>query len=143
MTKIPEAYKPVYQEIMITLQKKYNHMTEVCRLTGELEDALQRDDRVSAQMLLVMRQEEIEGIQKCDKSLQLLIESTPPDMREWLQKAINGTLPQNDESAPEENQILRISANIRSEWEKTVRIDRHVNQKLAGEESFYHQSEAE
>lgn len=143
MTKIPEAYKPVYQEIMITLQKKYNHMTEVYRLTGELEDALQRDDRVSTQMLLVMRQEEIEGIQKCDKSLQLLIESTPPDMREWLQKAINGTLPQNDESAPEENQILRISANIRSEWEKTVRIDRHVNQKLAGEESFYHQSEAE
>ena len=36
MARIPEAYKPVYREIMTTLQRKYNHMTEVCRLTAEI-----------------------------------------------------------------------------------------------------------
>ena len=68
MARIPEAYKPVYREIMTTLQRKYNHMTEVCRLTAEIEGALQRDDRVSTQMLIEMRQVEIEGLQQSDKA---------------------------------------------------------------------------
>ncbi len=138
MANLAEEYRPVYKEILTTLQKKYNYMTEVCRLTGEIEEALKRDDRISTQMLLAMRQEELDGIKKCDKDLHLLIESTPEVLRQWLEKAVNGTIPQSDEYGTEENMVLRISANIRSEWEKAVRIDRHVNRKLAGEESFYH-----
>ena len=106
MANLAEEYRPIYKEILTTLQKKYNYMTEVCRLTGEIEEALKRDDRISTQMLLAMRQEELDGIKKCDKDLHLLIESTPEVLRQWLEKA--------------------------------VRIDRHVNRKLAGEESFYH-----
>ena len=137
MARIPEAYKPVYREIMTTLQRKYNHMTEVCRLTAEIEGALQRDDRVSTQMLIEMRQVEIEGLQQSDKALQLVIESTPEDMRQWLNKAVSGTVSQDEAYDTEENLILRVAGNIRGEWEKTMRIDRHVNQRLAGADSFY------
>ena len=97
MANLAEEYRPVYKEILTTLQKKYNYMTEVCRLTGEIEEALKRDDRISTQMLLAMRQEELDGIKKCDKDLHLLIESTPEVLRQWLEKAVNGTIPQSDE----------------------------------------------
>lgn len=137
MTKIAEEFKPLYKEILTVLQKKYNHMTEVCRLTEEMESALQRDDRVSTQMLIVMRQEEIEQLQQCDKDLHLYIESAPQDLKEWLKKAIEGTMSQSVEYDSENNLVLKVSANIRSAWEKTVRIDRYVNRKLAGEYSFY------
>ena len=76
-------------------------------------------------------------MQQSDKALQLLIESTPEDMRQWLNKAVSGTVPQDEAYDTEENLILRVAGNIRGEWEKTVRIDRHVNQRLAGADSFY------
>lgn len=137
MKTIEEQYQPIYKEILVVLQKKYNYMSEICRLTGELENALQIDDRVSTQMLIEMRQEELDGIRRCDKDLQLYIESMPAEERSWLEKAVTGLVTQSEEYAAEDNMILRISESIRSAWEKTVRIDKHVNQKLAGEDSFY------
>ncbi|MBR5229702.1 MAG: hypothetical protein IKW01_02505 [Firmicutes bacterium] len=140
MTYIAEEYKPIYKEILTVLQKKYNYMTEICRLTEEMEKSLQRDDRISTQMLISMRQEEIEGIQQCDRELDLYVDSLPQTLQEWMKDALKGTELQSEECGMEDNLVLKLSANIRSAWEKTIRIDKHVNQKLAGEDSFYYES---
>ena len=94
---------------------------------------------MSARMEISMRQDELEGLKLCDSELNLYIESTPESLREWLKEAVKGTTAQNEDYEPEENLVLKISSNIRSAWEKTMRIDRHVNQKLAGEDSFYNE----
>jgi hypothetical protein len=137
MSYTAESFKPIYQEMMKVLQKKYNHMTEVCKLTVELEEGLNRNDRVSAQMLLSMRQEELEGIKVCDRDLQLYVDSLPQEVRHRLEEIINARQPSGELECNEEKIMLRIATGTRREWEKTVTIDKVLNRKIVGEKNSY------
>jgi len=131
-------YGELLTEIAKVLQKKYRCMTEISRLTEEAAQALGRDDKISAQMILGMRAEEVEGIRECDKSILLFRESMPCELEEWLGKALEGTGAVTEEPYGKEGaMVLRIAGNIRSVWEKTIRVDRHMNTRLAGKDSFY------
>ena len=61
-----ENYGELLTEIAKILQKKYTHMSEISRLTNEIAEELSRDDRVSVQMTLGMRGEELEKVKECD-----------------------------------------------------------------------------
>ena len=53
------------KKIMILLQRKYSSIREIANLTKELEGAFARNDEVSATMLLQMRADEMEKIERC------------------------------------------------------------------------------
>lgn len=133
-----ENYKQLLMEIARILQKKYNCMTEICRLTEESAQALGRNDKVSVQMLLGMRGEEIEKVRECDKNINLFKESAPVEFSGWLEKALEGKEPVNEVPYGKEGAIvLKIAGNVRSVWEKTMTVDKHMNTRLAGKDSFY------
>ena len=46
-------------KLIVQLKKRYSLLTEIKDLTEQMSDALNRDDEVSFQMLLSMRQEPI------------------------------------------------------------------------------------
>ena len=50
----------IYVEIMKKLQRKYGSLNEIQKTTQEMQEALSRNDRVSMEMLISMRQEGIE-----------------------------------------------------------------------------------
>ena len=50
------------QEILTGMQRRYRGMSEIERLTKELADTLSSGDRESAQLLLNMRQSEMEKV---------------------------------------------------------------------------------
>ena len=48
------------ETILIYLQRRYNILREVCSLTEELAEAVERGDTVSASLLLDMRGEQLQ-----------------------------------------------------------------------------------
>ena len=133
-----EIYMQTLMEVAKILQKKYNCMSEIFRLTEEAAQALGRDDKVSVQMILGMRGEEMDRIRECDKNVGLFRDGVPPELADWLSEALEGKLPVTEDPYGKEGAvILRIAANTRSVWERTMVVDRRMNMRLSGKDSFY------
>ena len=56
------ADQELWNELLKQAQGRYQTINEVLRVTKEIADALSRDDRVAAQMLLGMRQESLDSL---------------------------------------------------------------------------------
>ncbi len=134
---IEENYEQLLMEIAKVLQKKYTHMSEISRLTEEMAEELSRDDRVSVQMTLGMRGEEIEKVRECDHNFQVFLDSVPAELKDWLEEVSDGRVNSSDKYGKEGMLIVRLAVSIRNIWEKTMTIDRHMNKRLAGADSFY------
>lgn len=133
-----EIYMQTLMEVAKILQKKYNCMSEIFSLTEEAAQALGRDDKVSVQMILGMRGEEMDRIRECDKNVGLFRDGMPPELADWLSEALEGKLPVTEDPYGKEGAvILRIAANTRSVWERTMVVDRRMNMRLSGKDSFY------
>lgn len=122
-------------EILKLLVARQNHLNETLRLTRELSGTLDRNDRVSAQMLLEMRGQEMEGIDNSIRKLQLfreqLSEQTQSEIDQLLQCR---TIANQDKNA---DRIIEISKNCKKILEETIAIDRRISRKIAGADSFY------
>ena len=79
----------IFIEIMKKLQKKYGSMNEIFKTTQEMQDALARDDRVSLEMLIKMRQDEIDRAVDCDRDIQYLLSVLAPERREQVRDWLN------------------------------------------------------
>lgn len=136
-TAMEDNYSELLVEIAKMLQKKYTYMSEINRLTEEMAEELSRDDRVSVQMTLGMRGEEIEKMQDCNRHLSLFVDSAPLELKEWLLSTLDGKGTESGKYGKEGMLVFRLAGSIRTAWEKTMTIDRHMNKRLAGEDSFY------
>lgn len=132
-----ENYNELLLEIAKMLQKKYTYMSEINRLTEEMAEELLRDDRVSVQMTLGMRGEEIEKMKDCNRHLNLFLDNAPIELKEWLSRTLDGKGAESGEYGKEGMLVARLAGSIRTSWEKTMAIDRHMNKRLAGADSFY------
>ncbi len=131
-------YQDLLTEIAKLLQKKYNTMSEVSRLTEEMAQTLSRNDRVSVQMLLEMREEELNKIREYDKHIFLLRDSAPAEVSQWIAEAVKGKEPVSETPYGKEGAaLLRVAGNVRSLWERVMVVDRNMNRKLAGQDSHY------
>lgn len=137
MEESTQNYGELLTEVAKLLQRKYTHMAEINRLTQEIAQELQRDDRVNVQLMLGMRGEEIEAVRDCEKKLILFQDSAPPELSEWLQQALKGKMHAEDMESKEKALVVRLAGSVRSVWEKIMVTDRHMSMRLAGDDSFY------
>lgn len=72
-------------EVLSQSRKKYGCVSEIGRMTKELAEALSRNDKVSAQLLLEMRGEEMAKADTCEKNIRLLVEEAGIQDRERLE----------------------------------------------------------
>lgn len=71
-------------KLIVQLKKRYSLLTEIKHLTEQMSDALNRDDEVSFQMLLSMRQEPILYMKESDGVLLSLKSELPEDIiKRW------------------------------------------------------------
>lgn len=84
-------------KLLVQIKKRYSLLTEIFDLTQQMLDALDRDDEVSFQMLLSMRQEPILYMKESDGILSNL-KSELPDyiIRRW-QELENNAEPESQE----------------------------------------------
>lgn len=127
--------------IMICLQKRYNILREISRLTEELVNALERRDSVSSALILEMRGEQMERDAACQEEL-LQIAENVPEFRKTLYEAAFGPIPDltvRSETCRNEKEawIWKKIFDIRSHSQKLIeeirsrdnRITRKVRQK--------------
>lgn len=133
------ADQELWIEILKQLQRRYQAVNEAFRVTKEIAEALSRDDRVAAQMLLGMRQEELDRLSKSEEKIYMLLECVNLQERAEILALLKGERRASPEASFEEKKIGEIGENIRRSLEKTVELDRIISVKLAGKDSFYKQ----
>ena len=124
------------QEILTGMQRRYRGMSEIERLTKELADTLSSGDRESAQLLLNMRQSEMEKVGDVDHALREMLHVLEPEKREYIAGLMNGN-EQSGYDSPEEEKIVRMAEQTSRILERIIVVDRILSQKLAGKDSYY------
>lgn len=131
------AEQELWMELLKQMHRRYGMVNEVFRVTKEIADALSRDDRVAAQMLLGMRQEEIDHLSESEEKIYMLLECAESLERGDILALLKGEREAAKEASFEEKKIGEIGNNIRRNLEKIREVDRVVSVKLAGKDSFY------
>lgn len=133
------AVQELWTELLKQLQGRYQALNEVFRITKEIADALSRDDRVAVQMLLEMRQEELDHLAKSEEKIYMLLECVDQQERAEILALLKGEQKVSPDASFGEKKCGEIGENIRRNLEKVLELDRMVSVKLAGKDSFYKQ----
>lgn len=120
-------------DILVQERKRYNLLNEVFDLSRQLAEAVDRQDQVTVQMLLSMRQEPINSLELVLRAQESKLGSLPPQEAARLGSLLDGAPPE----VPEEEPLAGQVANNRKLLERTVELDQRINRKLTGPESVY------
>ena len=123
-------------EILKEMQKKYQCMAEIERITREIGEFLSRNDQTSVQMLLGMRQEEMDKADMFTKNINCLIYVLPPEEAAKVDNWVKGQENWNPNEQISEK-IMEKGKNIQHILKRTIEIDRHISTRIAGTHSFY------
>lgn len=115
-------------------QKMYTALSEVMELTGELADAFQRQDQVSVQMFLGMRQEPIDRLESCKAMMERQCLQLPPEQRQILRGILQGQTP-----PPQAQSLGELVQKNKRLLDRILEVDRRLNLRIGGEHSFYRQ----
>lgn len=133
--------KAELEQVMILLQRRYNALREIDRLTDDLQDAFARHDEVSASLLLDMRAEEIQKTDSCMGQIWDLANSgaSSVEIRRLVKEdpyrpAIDGHW--------EENKIYEIRRKTTKLLDALKDKDRRLSLSVGGEKSFYKKQSA-
>lgn len=118
----------------IQLRRIYNLLGEVMDFSRQLAEALDRNDAMSAQLLLSMRSEPIKQLEDTREIIKRQLEAVPDEEREHFRALLNGA----PASLPEEKGIAdQVATNARL-LKQVHELDKALSTKIAREESVYH-----
>ena len=120
------------EEILKLVYREYREIVEIERLTCELEETLNHSDRKSANLILEMRQSEMERVSQAKRAISELLESMDDDFKRLLE---GEQLSERKESEAE--RISMISRQRNHTMENIRRIDRALSRRVAGKDSYY------
>ena len=125
--------RDAWLELTVLERKKYNYLTEIQDLTKQMAESLDRNDQVSTRMLVAMRQDPLRQLEEVDKGKKARVSALGDADRERV-KALERGDPAQDDS---ERVYLDQAGKTRRLLEQVVEVDRRVNLRMAGENSFY------
>lgn len=124
------------EEILKLVYREYREIVEIERLTCELEETLNHSDRKSANLILEMRQSEMERVSQAKRAISELLESMDDDLKNDIKRLLEGEqLSERKESEAE--RISMISRQRKHTMENIRRIDRALSRRVAGKDSYY------
>lgn len=125
------------ERIMLLLQKRFNALREVSRLTAELAESVSRNDQVSASLLIQMRQDELAAVEACLSEIWLMAETEPgyaPFIRELVTSDPFAVRPPG---SLEEQKIFEIRQKTSRLIKDIQEKDRYLNLRVGGNRSYY------
>ena len=124
------------EEILKLVYREYREIVEIERLTCELEETLNHSDRKSANLILEMRQSEMERVSQAKRAISELLVSMDDDLKNDIKRLLEGEqLSERKESEAE--RISMISRQRNHTMENIRRIDRALSRRVAGKDSYY------
>ncbi len=130
-----ENREELFTEILKRVQRNYVHIVEIERITKEMADALSRNDQESVQLLIKMRQDELERFMEAKHEIQMLIGVGGED-KEKLKSWLNGESKYQPKEFGEKK-ILELSCQLQQALKRTIDIDKVFNSRVAGKDSYY------
>ncbi len=123
-------------EILKEMQNKYQCIIEIERITREVGESLSRNDRTSVQLLLGMRQEEMNKADIHERNIKCLILALPSEeavqVRDWL-KGNDAHKP----VGPVAEKLVERGKSFQLVMKRVIEMDRHISTRLAGKDSYY------
>ena len=118
---------------LAVLRKAYMVLSEVRDLTEELNQAVQRQDQVSVQMFLRLRQEQINQLQE----YKALLTKQCRELPEADGAALRGILEAQECTVSSGQTLFHLAKQYRQLLERTIQADMVVNRRITGKKSFY------
>lgn len=127
--------KSDWMDLTVLERRKYNLLSEVMDLSGQMGEAMDRNDDVSLRMLLSMRQEPILGLEEVKSSIRAKREGLPPKEAERVSDLEVGAQPREEE----EQTYCDEYGRARRLLERVLELDQRLNRRLTGKDSYYTQ----
>ena len=119
---------------LATERKCYAALTEVMELTQDLSDAVQRQDQVTVQMFLSMRQEPINQLKEYRSLQRKRCASLPEEESAALWKVLTG---KGADGTGQLQDLEKVVGQNQSLLERIQQADRQVSVRLGGKKSFH------
>lgn len=134
MTEIDEG---AANKIVDILHKQYLQMIKMHDLTVQMKESVQRDDNISIQMYLNMRQDVMIAVDVLEGELLNITSSMSHDLQERMAQLLSPAWKDLHIRDVGEEKIVQEYDKIQRQLQKTVALDRELNQKVAGKSSYY------
>lgn len=121
-----------FEQLALKLEKKYSGYIEIYRLTKELDDVLKRNDRESIKIVMRMRVEEMDKINVINEEIEEILTLLPKDKVEVIKN-----YKKYSEYPQEVQKIIELTKRNNMVIEKTIEIDKVLNNRISGRKSFY------
>lgn len=122
-----------WMDLTVLERRKYNCLSEVMDLSRQMGEALDRNDQVSMQILISLRQDPILSLEEIGRSIGMKQDSLSPEDRERVAALNGGATPRGEE----ESTYCGQAGSARRLLERVVELDQRLNRRLAGDSSFY------
>lgn len=125
--------KSDWMDLTVLERKKYNCLSEVMDLSRQLSEVLDRNDGVSARMLVAMREEPLGKLQAADQAVREQLEALH-DREEAVDLAalLNGGPPPQPGERAQQLLCEQVAAN-RRRLSQIIELDKVLNQRLGRE----------
>lgn len=124
-----------WMDLTVLERKKYNYLSEVLDLSQQLSEVLDRNDSVSARMLVAMRQEPLLQLQELKGMVNVKREGLSPEDRERITDLAQGAAPRDEDETLYRNQVDSVNRLLG----RVIELDEQLSRRLAGDKSFYAQ----
>lgn len=124
-------------DALVQMKRTGNLLNELWDLTRQLGESIDRNDQVSTQMLIAMREEPLSKLQAADQALREQLEALPePEDVQQLAAMLNGGQPADPAQRTQQMLCEQVASNKRR-LAQIIERDKMLNQRLGREKSAY------
>ena len=120
----------IVMDALVQMKRTGNLLNEVEDLTRQLGQAIDRNDQVSMQMLVGMREEPLDKLRAADQAIREQLEAlSGGDEAAALAAMLNGGPPAQPEERAQQRLCAQVAAN-RRRLNQIIELDKVLNQRL-------------
>ena len=127
-------------DALVQMKRTGNLLNELEDLTRQMSEAIDRNDQVSLEMLIAMREEPLGKLQEADRAVRDQLELLTDKLEAaQLASMLDGGPPADPGERVQQQLCEQVAANNRH-LKRIIELDRRLNERLARENSVYRRS---
>ena len=126
-------------DVLVQMKRTGNLLNELEDLTRQIGQSIDRNDQVSLQMLIAMREEPLGKLQAADQAIRDQLELLTDKLEAaQLASMLNGGPPADSDARTQQQLCEQVASNNRR-LKQIIDLDQQLSQRLGREDSMYWQ----
>ena len=126
-------------DALVQMKRTGNLLNELEDITRQMSESIDRNDQVSLEMLIAMREEPLGKLQAADQAIRDQLELLTDKLEAaQLASMLNGGFPADPDVRAQQQLCDQVAINNRR-LKQIIELDRRLNERLAREDSIYRQ----